>query len=276
MRKTKRSGDRKTMRKSEKRRLKKTRRAYRKSPQKGGFEYGMSGINYANEGIVIYPSIIPKSDILPEDSITKIYYRAKYYDIEIQKYRIFDLVDSEHRYHCNVYSHGNNLIPTHYLSNELKQNIQKIDFEKQYAYIDMEYVGETIGSPNTNTSNPKLRKAILEFFIKVLQLQNDEGYLVHGDPHAGNICYKIDTNGEYIIKYIDITQLELVPGNQIITSGNDSYNIRAQFSSLIGTIRHIFGYDNPIANELTNIKRVGNTYESVLHEVLEVLIKYNI
>lgn len=280
MRQTKRSMRRKSIRKSEKRRLKKTHRAYRKSPQKGGFQYGISSIISANEGIVIYPSILLNT----YDSITKIYYREKYYDAEINKYKIFNSIDPEHRYHCNVYSHGK-LIPSHYnsddnnkLMNELNKNGKKIDIE--YAYIDMEYAGETIGSQNTKKNDPNLRKAILKFFIEVLQLQDNKGYyLVHGDPHPGNICYKIDNNGNYIIKYIDITQLELVPINHIIispprppASSLEDYlynsNINFQFSSIIGTIRHV---SNEIADELSTITRIGRQYGDVLNDVLLVL-----
>lgn len=269
MRQTKRERDRgrKSRRKSESRRLNKTRRIRKKSPQKGGFAYGTSGVVYANEGVVIYPSILSNS----YDAITKIYYKKRYYDIEKSKYNIFDSVDPGYKYHSQIYSHGE-LIPSTYLSDDLKEKIKKIEVDKPQVYIDMEYAGETLGSIQ-DTSDPKLRKAVLLFFIDVLQLQNDEGlYLVHGDPHPGNICYKIDSNGDYIIKYIDITQLELNPGNKEIKSDNDSYNIRAQFSSLLGTMRHVFGYvDNQIANKLSGIEKIGNTYKNVLGQVLRVL-----
>lgn len=279
----------KSRRKSESRRLKKTRIMRKKTPQKGGLIYKY---NFGNNVLVIHPSIIRKED----DSITKIYYKPQFFNNEKEKYDIFDSIDRKCKYHSKIYSYGQIILDDHLSSDDqlkvLKtelindpkgtylndQRTYKIKMEESMYYMDMEYGGKTILDVPVDR---ELQKKLLEFFIGVLQVNSEEGlYLVHGDPHTGNISCNKDIDGDYIIKYIDISQITLIPSNHIIKrddktlslkENDNNYKIRSQFSSMIGTIRTIFGYQSEIASELSAIERIDREYETVLNEVIDVL-----
>jgi hypothetical protein len=219
-----------------------------------------------SEGCVIHPSIISNSS----DTITKLYHNEKIYNKEKSSYALFDSVDPTHKYHCQIFSSG--LLEPAVLHSKLKQEIRGLNLNKSYYYIDMEYAGNTLGSITHKDNIPKIKEAFIRFLIDVLNLRTNDGkYLVHGDPHPGNICYKMDDKGNYIIKYIDITNMDAVSPDTIIKSGSD---ITRQFASLLGGTRILFGFSNKITDTLLPIVMSApeRKYEDVLNEIINVLI----
>lgn len=230
--------------------------------KKGGFK---DGYTCESEGCVFYPSIITNSN----NSVTKLYNTEQIYNKEITSYGLFDNVDPMYKYHCRIFSTG--ILTPDELTTKINKDISKLNKNKSYYYIDMEYAGIPIGSITNTVDVDQVKIKLITFMLDVLNLQTNDGqYLVHGDPHSGNICYKIDENNEYIIKYIDITNLELVSPDTEIKPASD---ITRQFSSLMGTIRNVFGFSNRITDELLPIvmNAPGQKYASVLNEITMIL-----
>jgi len=163
---------------------------------------------------------------------------------------------------------------------------KKSRFKNEFEYINLEYVGKSLGDiakpdtmakPDLSMAKPVdmtcLKKSLCDFFIGVLNLRlPNNSFLIHGDPHSGNICYTINsTNGCPLLKYIDITTMEQVQPDQIVAPNS---NIIMQFSSMVGLFRAFFGWsDNKIADDLKKIQleAPGKTYSAVLSEIIEVL-----
>jgi hypothetical protein len=233
--------------------------------KKGGFK---DGYTCESEGCIFYPSIITNT----YDGVTKLYHSERIYNKEKESYNLFEEVDPNFRFHCRIFSSG--ILTPEQLREKLGREIREIrelKEDKSYFYIDMEYAGTPIGSIKDADNTPILKEALINFMINVMNLRTKTGeFLVHGDPHAGNICYKKDENGNIIIKYIDITNMELVNPETIIKPSTD---ITRQFSSLMGTLRNVFGFSNKITNELLPVvmNAPERRYEDVLGEILIVL-----
>lgn len=244
-------------RRNSKRREKRTMRNKR-----GGLK---NGYICESEGCVFHPSIITKNI----NEVTKLYNSERNYQKELNSYNLFTSVDSSYIYHCRVHSYG--ILQPSEIQEKIGHLNTSFNPNNSYYYIDIEYAGEIVSKILISDITKEFKLKFLEFFINVLQLKNDEGnYLVHGDPHAGNICYKNIEPNTYLIRYIDITSILFVPPDEIIRSNTD---ITRQFSSLIGNMRHIFGFTNKIVDELMPIAMTlqGNRYEVVLDRFIEVL-----
>jgi hypothetical protein len=235
--------------------------------KKGGFKNGYYICE--SEGCAFHPSLITGS----YDGVTKLYHTEGMYNKEKESYDLFNLVDPEYKYHCKILT--TNIITPDELKCKVKSDFRELNMNKSYYYIDMEYAGTPIGSISNEDDILKIQEAFIQFLINVLNLKtNDDKYIVHGDPHPGNICYKKDNNDNYIIKYIDLTNVEQVSPDTIIQSGSD---IMRQISSLMGCLRIMFGFSNKIVDQLLPIVMVaqGRKYVDVLNEILYVLQNVN-
>lgn len=223
-----------------------------------------------SEGCVFHPSIISNNP----NRVTKLYNNEKIYNKELESYSLFTSVDSNYHYHCEIFSNG--LITSDELKNKFEIFPRHLKMDKSYFYIDMEYAGETIGNISESDVTKGFKLSFLQFLINVLSLRNNEGkYLVHGDPHGGNICYKVynsNDRNEYIIKYIDITNLIFVDPDKIIELKTE---VTYQFSSLIGNLRHIFGFSNVIVDELMPLvmSLPGRKYDEIVNTIIKILEK---
>lgn len=218
-----------------------------------------------SEGCVFHPSIITKS----MNEVTKLYNSERIYQKELNSYNLFTGIDPSYIYHCRVYSYG--ILEPSEIQEKIGHLNTSFNLNNSYYYIEIEYAGETVGKIPISDITKEFKLKFVEFFINVLQLKNSDGnYLVHGDPHAGNICYKkIDPNS-YLIRYIDITNVFFVPPDEIIRQSTD---ITRQFSSLVGNMRHIFGFTNKIVDDLMPIvmSLQGKTYGEVVNSIIQVL-----
>lgn len=249
-----------------KRRPSKRREKRRKTMRnkRGGLK---NGYICESEGCVFHPSIITNNI----NQVTKLYNSEKIYQKELSSYTLFTQVDPNYLYHCRVYSNG--LLKPSEIQEKIGHLNTNLNFNlnNSYYYIDIEYAGETVGKMPISDVTKEFKLTFLEFFINVLQLKNTEGhYLVHGDPHAGNICYKNVEPNSYLIRYIDITNVMFVPPDEIIRPSSD---ITRQFSSLVGNMRHIFGFTNKIVDDLMPIvmSLQGNRYDEVVNNIIRVL-----
>lgn len=261
---SKKRGKSKSKSKSTKRETRKMKMKCNKKNKKGGFK---NGYICESEGCVFYPSLITNST----DGVTKLYHSEKLYNTEKNSYSLFDSVDPEYKYHSQIFSFG--VLNPQEIRDKILQPIRDINYNKSYFYIDMEYAGKNIGNIDQIDNNLAFQTSFLQFIINVLNLQtqgSQSQYLVHGDPHPGNICYKKDSHGNYIVKYIDITNVGLVNPDTIIASGTD---ITRQFSSLMGATRIIFGFVNKITDQLLPIvmSAPGRKYSDVVHDIVDTL-----
>jgi len=256
---------RKTKKKSKNNKTKKYNKSmkYKRNINKiGGFK---NGYICESEGCIFHPSLINGS----HDGVTKLYHNERIYNKEKESYDLFDSVDPMYKYHCKIISNG--ILTPDELRGKVNNDFRELNMNKSYYYIDMEYAGKTIGSINNKDDKKNIKEKFIPFLINVLNLTTNDGkYLVNGDPHLQNICYKKDNNDDYIIKYIDITNVEAVSPDTIIKSGTD---ITRQFSSLIGGLRIVFGFSNKIVDELLPIVMAApeRKYVDVLNEIINVL-----
>ena len=247
-----------------KRRNSKRREKRRKTMRnkRGGLK---NGYMCESEGCVFHPSIITNSI----NEVTKLYNSERIYQKELSSYNLFRQVDPNYIYHCRIYSDG--VLEPSEIQEKIGHLNTNFNPNKSYYYIDIEYAGETVSKIPISDITKEFKLKFLEFFINVLQLKNSENnYLVHGDPHAGNICYKNIEPNTYLIRYIDITSIFFVPSDEIIRSNTD---ITRQFSSLVGNMRHIFGFTNKIVDDLMPIvmSLQGKKYGEVVNNIIQVL-----
>jgi len=245
-------------------RYKRSKRSYRKGGLNG--KHGKQIVKCVSEGCVYYPSIIGRVD-----AVTKLYLNENIYNKELESYRKFTEVDPDYLYHCRVFANG--LLKFNEIESNLGRKATELKSGKDYFYIDIEYAGDTIGDSNPNVFTPEFKNQFVRFLINVLSLRNQNGYyLVHGDPHAGNICYKTNDGGQFLIRYIDITNAIFVPPNEIVRSNTE---ISFQFSSLVGCIRTVFGFSSSLANNLTGVtmSMKEKSYETVMRQFIDVLMQ---
>lgn len=214
--------------------------------------------------------------------VKKVYKNKKYYDNELKNIDILDNLDTTFLYHSNILDRG--IINRYRLINEYESiikpltDIQKILSKDVYYYIDAEYNGN-----NLNYFNNTLRKEItpeevtiftnnyIDFLLNILLLLNDgTKYIVYGDIHGGNICYKKEEH--YTFKIIDLGQIKIINGDTLCSDRD----IEMQFQSLCGTINIICGLRRTqIFSDLTDL--VSNksfhekTYSDVLIEFIDIL-----
>lgn len=244
------------------RRNKRSRRGYRR----GGFTRrdGTQIVKCVSEGCVYYPSIIGR-----EDAVTKLYSNERLYNTELESYRRFTELDPNYLYHCRVFANG--LLKFNEIESSLGRKATELKSGNDYYYIDIEYAGETLGESDPNVFTTEFKNQFIQFLINVLELRNERGeYLVHGDPHAGNICYKTMNDGKLLIRYIDITSAIFVPPNEIVRSNTE---ITFQFSSLVGCVRTVFGFSSAIANRLSSVSMSmkEKSYETGLRQFIDIL-----
>lgn len=253
-----------------KRMNKRTRnKRYKRSKNKrmGGFNGSDNNnriVKCVSEGCVYYPSIIGRND-----AVTKLYLNERLYNKELESYRKFTEVDPDYLYHCRVFANG--LLKFEEIEHNLGRNATELNAGKDYYYIDIEYAGETIGNANPSVFTSEFKNKFIHFLINVLKLRNkNEEYLVHGDPHPGNICYKTIDGGQYLIRYIDITTAIFVLPSEIVRSNTE---ITFQFASLLGCVRTVFGFNSSIANNLLklNMTMKDKSYETVVTQFIDIL-----
>jgi len=239
----------------------------KRNSRRGGFNGSDNDkriVKCVSEGCVYYPSIIGRND-----AVTKLYLNERLYNKELESYRKFTEVDPNYLYHCRVFANG--LLKFEEIEVNLGRKASELNFGKDYYYIDIEYAGETIGDANPNVFTSEFKNKFIDFLINVLKLRNKEGkYLVHGDPHPGNICYKTIDGGKMLIRYIDITTAMFVPPDEVVRSNTE---IVFQFASLLGCVRTVFGFTSEIANSLLrlNMTITGKSYETVVTQFIDIL-----
>ena len=241
---------------------KRSKRNYRRSGFNGSGNDKI--VKCVSEGCVYYPSIIGRND-----AVTKLYLNERLYNKELESYRKFTQVDPDYLYHCRIFANG--LLKFEEIELNLGRKATELNSGKEYYYIDIEYAGETIGDANPSVFTAEFKNTFINFLISVLKLRNKDGeYLVHGDPHPGNICYKTIDGGQFLIRYIDITTAMFVPPNEVVRSNTE---ISFQFASLLGCVRTVFGFSSVIANNLLalNMTMKGKSYETAVMQFIDIL-----
>lgn len=235
----------------------------------GGFK---NGYTCESEGCVFYPSIINSHDA--NQSVTKIYKSKKIFDKEVESYKLFDTIDPDYNYHCRILGLGT----IHFNDFKDKMPGENMFNNTDYNYLDIEYAGKSIIEIDDNENTSCFKRSLIDFFKAVINLRDRDGsYIIHADPHSGNICYTMNTDTMCpIIKYIDITSVSKINPTEIIEANTD---ITRQFSSIIGTFALIFNYIlNPLVTALSTITKSapGKQYSVVIEEINEILNNVNL
>lgn len=210
------------------------------------------------EGCAIYPSFIQNNDNIPNElRVVKIHFTENTCSKEIENYSQFELYDPFYKYHCRIYNSGNILKDTMPVSihSDISHLIHNFNKYSSFCYVDLEYAGKSIMDINKDdTLNLSLfQSCFIDFLKNVLTLKNNSHYVVNGDPNGTNICYRFENN-TYVIKYIDLTEIEIVDEQFIVNGYKDlvSEQIIRQISSFIGNIGFVFGINTPIQSEMSN------------------------
>lgn len=226
-----------------------------------------SWVKCESEGCAFYPSIQGANP----DAVTKLYYTDRFYQAEKHAYDMMDSVDPSFQYHGKVLSFGV-LSPEQWRErSDLVTSRTRLD--GSYSYLEMEYAGVPVGSVDELGDNTSVfRAAFGRFLMGVLDLRTADGnYVIHGDPHPQNICYKRVKNGtEFKFSYIDLTNLREMEPTTPLTMGTD---MSRQLYSLLGCVRIVFGFSSPLAEEWSRIlmNSVGEKYENIVADIQTAL-----
>jgi hypothetical protein len=228
----------------------------------GGFVKGMNKTIFETEGCVFYPNI---DDITDFNTVSKVYTYDHVFQKEMENYDAFDKADPTFQYHCKRINNG--IIQS---TDPRLTNYKKIfrNNNGEYHYINIQYAGVPMADYLfDNEFKNKYRNNVCVFFANVLPLTSTNGkYIVHADPHVGNVC--ADENGN--IRYIDLTNVVMVDRNTIITTNDD---IGREISSMCGILLHMFGYDdNYYVDNLRSLSEQDISYYSFVEHAIRILM----
>lgn len=250
------------------------RRRSRQRPLQTGGQRDPAWVRCESEGCAFYPSLRDGSF----HAVTKLYYADRFYDEEKRAYDRMSEVDPSFQYHGRLLSFGI-LSPEQWRERSGAMSLSRIRPDRPYPYLEMEYAGVPIGLVNERGENtPAFQGKFMAFLTGVLSLRTDNGaFLIHGDPHPQNVCYRLGTNPatEVKITYIDLTNLrEVVP----TTKWHTGTDMARHLYSLLGCARIVFGFSNRLTEQWNQLllNATERNYEDIVRQLLTYLNEHHI